>query len=392
MASVQISSDPAPTCQTMVLEHGSLSPGRNCHENVSHGDKTGTTTNELDLLFSPMFDELLNGSSKGVSKSSAVSAADAPNQRQQPFAPLNNHTTPVPTCQNPSITTSVISFENITQAEPHAENDQVADDEFITYFQPRNDFLKSTSVTKNNVSNDFSKPVTAQNLPAKKKPCLKNTNMLAPGMYKIRTDHTQDRTSKLPQDSKKTNKSVSFSTGVIPTTSVSRPQLKSNPKGDRVLRKNSGGKKLEVEEPRRSVKLSKNKMPVTACTANLNEMTVNVKSVSAMCAKSMMINKKHDLRVPKYVAKPLRKKVAIESIKKPRNKVRKLNEHFGKTHKWTYIKFTPSGYMWKPKSKQANVNPNVNMPLIIASRTANVKDTMTSRRSTVSNTPLSSNS
>nr|GFB93907.1 hypothetical protein [Tanacetum cinerariifolium] len=78
-ASVQISSDPAPECQTMVLEHGSLSPGRNCQENVSHGDKTGTTSNELDLLFSPMFDELLNGSSKVVSKSSVVSDADAPN-------------------------------------------------------------------------------------------------------------------------------------------------------------------------------------------------------------------------------------------------------------------------------------------------------------------------
>nr|GEY48092.1 hypothetical protein [Tanacetum cinerariifolium] len=40
MASVQISSDPAPECQTMALEHDSLSPGRNCQENVSHGDKT----------------------------------------------------------------------------------------------------------------------------------------------------------------------------------------------------------------------------------------------------------------------------------------------------------------------------------------------------------------
>nr|GFC45995.1 hypothetical protein [Tanacetum cinerariifolium] len=77
MASVQISSDPAPECQTMALEHGSLSPGRNCQENVSHGDKTDTTSNELDLLFSLMFDELLNGSTKVVSKSSAVSAADA---------------------------------------------------------------------------------------------------------------------------------------------------------------------------------------------------------------------------------------------------------------------------------------------------------------------------
>nr|GFC70175.1 hypothetical protein [Tanacetum cinerariifolium] len=54
MASVQISSDPEPECQTMVLEHGSLSPGCNCQENVSHGDKTVTTSNELDLLFSPM--------------------------------------------------------------------------------------------------------------------------------------------------------------------------------------------------------------------------------------------------------------------------------------------------------------------------------------------------
>nr|GFC99401.1 hypothetical protein [Tanacetum cinerariifolium] len=112
-ASVQISSDPAPECQTMALEHNSLSPSRNCQENVSHGDKTGTTSNELDLLFSPMFDELLNGSSKVVSKSSAVSAADALNHRQQPTTPLNNHTTPVPTCQNPPITITVISSENI---------------------------------------------------------------------------------------------------------------------------------------------------------------------------------------------------------------------------------------------------------------------------------------
>nr|GFC07960.1 hypothetical protein [Tanacetum cinerariifolium] len=92
MASVQISSDPAPECQTMALEHDSLSPGRKCQENISHGDKTATPSNELDLLFSLMFDELLNGSSK------------------------------------------VVSSENINQAEPHAENDEVADDEFINIF------------------------------------------------------------------------------------------------------------------------------------------------------------------------------------------------------------------------------------------------------------------
>nr|GFD17819.1 hypothetical protein [Tanacetum cinerariifolium] len=93
----------------MALEHDSLSPGRKCLENVSHGDKTGTTSNELDLLFSPMFDELLNGSSKVVSKSSDVSAADAPIQRQYLTTPLNNHTTPAPACQTPTIATTVIS-------------------------------------------------------------------------------------------------------------------------------------------------------------------------------------------------------------------------------------------------------------------------------------------
>nr|GFB63127.1 hypothetical protein [Tanacetum cinerariifolium] len=124
MASVQISSDPLPECQSMALEHDSLSPGRKCQENVSHGDKTDTTSNELDLLFSPMFDELLNGSSKVVSKSSAVSAVDDSYQCQQPTTPLNNHTTHAPSCQNPSIASSVTPNENINQAEPHDDNDQ----------------------------------------------------------------------------------------------------------------------------------------------------------------------------------------------------------------------------------------------------------------------------
>nr|GFC40686.1 hypothetical protein [Tanacetum cinerariifolium] len=101
---------------------------------------------------------------------------------------------------------------------------------------------------------------------------------------------------------------------VIPTTSVSRPQLKSNPQGDRVLRSNSREKKLEVEEHRRNVKLPKNKTSKT---------------------------------------------VASESNKKPRNNVRKLYERVSKTSSWWYPKLTPSGYMWKPKSSTGNVNPNL---------------------------------
>nr|GFB54946.1 Gag-Pol polyprotein [Tanacetum cinerariifolium] len=97
MASDQISSDPVPECQTMALEHDSLSPAIQRQANVPQEDLTVTMSNELDLLFSLMFDELLNGSSKVVSKSSVVCSADAPNQRQQHITPLNNHTTPAPT-------------------------------------------------------------------------------------------------------------------------------------------------------------------------------------------------------------------------------------------------------------------------------------------------------
>nr|GFA33367.1 retrovirus-related Pol polyprotein from transposon TNT 1-94 [Tanacetum cinerariifolium] len=92
--------------------------------------RTVTTLNELDLLFSLMFDELLNESSKSF----AVSAADARFQRQHHTTPLNNHTTPAPTCQVPTLAPTVLSSENINHAETYAENDQVADDEFINIF------------------------------------------------------------------------------------------------------------------------------------------------------------------------------------------------------------------------------------------------------------------
>nr|GEX44797.1 hypothetical protein [Tanacetum cinerariifolium] len=220
----------------------------------------------------------------------------------------------------------------------------------------RKDFSKSTSVTQTNVSNDFSKPVTAQTLPTNKKSILKNTNVLAPRIYKLHTDHTHIRTSQLPQDFRKTNKRVSFSTGVILTTSISRPSLKSNPQGDRVMHNNSRGKKQEVEDHHRSVKLSKNKTSITACNDNLNAKTLNVKYISALCDKCVL-HDKHDMCVLKFVAKLIKKTVASESNKKPRNFTRKIYERVSKTCSWWYPKFTPSGYKWKPKSGKENVNP-----------------------------------
>nr|GEZ90826.1 Gag-Pol polyprotein [Tanacetum cinerariifolium] len=120
--------------KTMALNHDSLSPVSHRQANVPQADRTVTTSYELDLLFSPMFDELLNGSSKVVSQSSVISAADASNQRQHQTTPLTTHTTTAPTCQVPTLEPTVISSENINQAKTNDENDQVADDEFINIF------------------------------------------------------------------------------------------------------------------------------------------------------------------------------------------------------------------------------------------------------------------
>nr|GFB75464.1 hypothetical protein [Tanacetum cinerariifolium] len=188
---------------------------------------------------------------------------------------------------------------------------------------------------------------------------------------------------------------------------------------DRVFLNNSKGKKHEVEDQRRNVKLSKNKTSVTACNDSLNAKTLNVNFVCATCGKCVL-NEKHDMRalksvndvnsrtkmpiavpistrepkctVKQSVAKPLKKTVASESNQKPRNITRKLYERVSKACSWWNPKFTPLGYKWKPKSEKENVNPNVSMPLGNAYRTANILEPMTSRHSTVSNSPLSFNS
>nr|GEU79540.1 hypothetical protein [Tanacetum cinerariifolium] len=83
MASDHVSADPIPQCLTMALEQDILSPGPQSQENVPHAAKIKTMSNELDLLYSLMFDELLNGTTLVVSKSSVVHTADALDQRQQ---------------------------------------------------------------------------------------------------------------------------------------------------------------------------------------------------------------------------------------------------------------------------------------------------------------------
>nr|GEW32648.1 hypothetical protein [Tanacetum cinerariifolium] len=107
--------------------------------------ETVTTSNELDLLFSMMFDELLNGTSI-VSKSSAENAANAPDKRQQQKTtpstttvatytpPMIIQTTPRTTNQAPTQAPTVTATKNINQAETIEKNAHVEDDGFINIF------------------------------------------------------------------------------------------------------------------------------------------------------------------------------------------------------------------------------------------------------------------
>ncbi|GJS92125.1 retrovirus-related pol polyprotein from transposon TNT 1-94 [Tanacetum coccineum] len=147
--------------------------------------------------------------------------------------------------------------------------------------------------------------------------------------------------------------------GVIPTTSVSRPQLKRNRLEDRVMHNNSEGKKQKVEDHRRNFKFSNNKTSVTACNDSLNAKTSNVNFVCVTYGKCVL-NDNHNMCVLHYInavnsrtkmpmvvpistrepkrtmnqsaTTPLKRTVVVESTnQKPRSTIRKQYEQISKT-------------------------------------------------------------
>nr|GEW41106.1 integrase, catalytic region, zinc finger, CCHC-type, peptidase aspartic, catalytic [Tanacetum cinerariifolium] len=85
--------------------------------------------------------------------------------------------------------------------------------------------------------------------------------------------------------------------GVIPTTSVSRPQLKSNQLEDRVMHNNSQGKKQKVEDHRRNFKFSNNKTSISTYNDSLNAKILNLIEIiifidDSRCSKHMKKNLK----------------------------------------------------------------------------------------------------
>ncbi|GJT00927.1 hypothetical protein Tco_0822096 [Tanacetum coccineum] len=120
--------------------------------------------------------------------------------------------------------------------------------------------------------------------------------MIKPGMYRIDTRTTQTRAPQLPQTSRNTNLCVSTSTGVIHSTNVSRPQLRSTQIKDKVLPNTSQVK------------------------------TSNVNVVYATCGKCVF-NSNHDACVSKYLndvnARTKKPKVVPISTRKPKSQANK---------------------------------------------------------------------
>ncbi|GJT11975.1 hypothetical protein Tco_0859017 [Tanacetum coccineum] len=163
-------------------------------------------------------------------------------------------------------------------------------------------FQTKQSVNKTNVSDGLFKPVTQQNLPQKRNQAVRNTNVLKPGMYRIASTTTQTRTPQLPHASRNTNPHMSKSSGVIHTTSVSRPQLKCYQVKEKVMPNISQVKftKKEVEDHHRISSISKKTKSVTACNDSSNSRTSNANAVCAECGKCVF-NSDHDACVSRYL-------------------------------------------------------------------------------------------
>ncbi|GJT55610.1 retrovirus-related pol polyprotein from transposon TNT 1-94 [Tanacetum coccineum] len=274
-------------------------------------------------------------------------------------------------------------------------------------------FQTKQSVNKTNVSDGLFKQVTQQNLPQNRKQAEIHSNVLKPGMYRIATTTTQNREPQLPHASRNTNPHMSKSSGVIHTTSVSRPQLKCYQVKDKVVPNNSQVKfkKKEVEDHHRISSISKKTKSVTACNDSSNSRTSNVNAVCAECGKCVF-NSNHDACVSRYlkdvnartkkpkvvpisaskpkrkanksVATPHKKTVASDTtIQKSKSYHKELYENTNQEWKWWIAKRCPSGYkwtqkplrtkkIWMPKIRKEDVSTSISPTIDIVSRITNI--------------------
>ncbi|GJW47507.1 retrovirus-related pol polyprotein from transposon TNT 1-94 [Tanacetum coccineum] len=203
-------------------------------------------------------------------------------------------------------------------------------------------FQTKQSVNKTNVSDGLIKQVTQQNLPLNRNQEVRNTNVLKPGMFRIASTTTQTRTPQLPHASRNTNPHMSKSSGVIHTTSVSRPQLKCYQVKEKVVPNISQVKftKKEVEDHHRISSISKKTKSVTACNDSSNSRTSNV---NADCAELPISASKPKRKANKSVATPHKKTVASDTtIQKSKSYYKELYENTNQEWKWWIAKRCPN--------------------------------------------------
>ncbi|GJR78202.1 retrovirus-related pol polyprotein from transposon TNT 1-94 [Tanacetum coccineum] len=187
-----------------------------------------------------------------------------------------------------------------------------------------NELKKLILVTKGkSVETQFDKPSVVRqpnaqripkpsSLPQNRNQAVRNTNVLKPGMFRIASTTTQNRTPQLPHASRNTNPHMSKSSGVIHSTSVSRPQLKS----------------YQVKEKSWN------------CVKTVpNSRTSNVNVVCAECGKLPISASKPKRKANKSVATPHKKTVASDTtIQKSKSYYKKLYEDTNQEWKWWIAK------------------------------------------------------
>ncbi|GJT90568.1 retrovirus-related pol polyprotein from transposon TNT 1-94 [Tanacetum coccineum] len=176
---------------------------------------------------------------------------------------------------------------------------------------------------------------------------------------------------------------------IIPSTSVSIPPLKSNRMRDRVMPNNSQGKKQKVEDHHRNFKFLNNKTSVTACNDSLNAKTLNVNFVCVTCGKCVL-NDNHDMCLLHYindVNSRTRQPIVMHiSTREPKQTV---NQSVATSHRKTVA---TDSTVKKHRNIIKKIYEQVSKTCRNASRIANILEPITPRCSTLSNTPLSSNS
>ncbi|GJT63936.1 hypothetical protein Tco_1015416 [Tanacetum coccineum] len=122
---------------TTSLEQNSLGHDLQSQENVPLADETVTTSlNELDMLFSPMFDEYFNGATLVVSKSSIVPTTDAFDKHNPLEQIIGNPSQPVRTRRQLEIDGKMCMFAlTVSHTEPKNIKEAMADHAWIEAMQ-----------------------------------------------------------------------------------------------------------------------------------------------------------------------------------------------------------------------------------------------------------------